>query len=72
MLAITVASAEPVMPSSGNGPTPTISSGFNPASSTAPSARNFNGVIASPVPRSAMLTSTDRNPVGIETKMTRR
>jgi len=71
-LAISVAVADPPMPMAGIGPTPRISSGLSPTSTTDPSAMNLSGVIESPVPRNAMVSSTVRKPGTIAMKMIRR
>ncbi len=71
-LAITVAVAAPAMPSCGAGPSPRMKTGLSEISSPTASSMNQSGVSASPLPRSAIISTTDISPDGIERKITRR
>ena len=72
MPASAVDSADPAMPSLGNGPHPRISSGLNTMSMPTLSSMNSNGVRESPDPRSPIASITDSIENGIAMKITRK
>ena len=71
-LAISVATADPAMPSFGAGPSPRMNTGLSPESSSTLSPMNQSGVIASPAPRSPIISNTSSIAKGSPAKITRR
>ena len=71
-LASAAESADPAIPSAGNGPMPRISSGLKITSSTTVRIVARIGVVASPAPRSPIATIIASTPNGIETMITRK
>ena len=71
-MAITVAVAAPAMPSRGAGPRPRMKTGLRPLSSSTARIMNHKGVMASPLPRRAIIQETMISAGGMAMKMTRR